>query len=76
MRPPETATANGGLRCPECGGKQLRVEATRQGVEGVVRRRQCLQGHVFYTEEVVCDKALMDEADPPWQRFRRKIVSP
>ena len=38
--------------CPICGERRTRVLNTRPSEKGVYRRRVCVQGHRFNTEEV------------------------
>lgn len=46
------------MKCPKCKGG-VKVEYTLSDVEGVYRKRRCLEcGHIFYTSEVE------DSADP------------
>lgn len=38
------------MRCPECGRGTFVLES-RERVQGYLRRRECTQGHRFYTVE-------------------------
>lgn len=41
------------LPCPECGSNQSRVTDSRANETGIRRRRQCINGHRFSTQEIL-----------------------
>ena len=40
------------MKCPTCGAWSL-VRETRTEKEGIRRRRECANSHIFYTQEVI-----------------------
>lgn len=44
------------MNCPHCQTKLIQVLATRKATDGILRYRQCYNGHKFTTKETVIDK--------------------
>jgi len=55
------------MMCPQCGSENLKVLDTRSAPEFVTRRRICINGHKFLTQEhaipetSICEKPKVTE---------------
>ena len=64
-----------GISCPYCGTNTHEVSQTLAGVNCLVRRRKCFNGHTFVTQEGIGEQSTFQQADRRMKRKRGKMLN-